>query len=96
MVRLLRREPVQTGMVRPFWVVVGFSRPANRLLAFWVMLVSVRRPGFGVFPPETPSRSFAANGVLGGSGYPTVRPGWRQRTPLPWEGLRGQLGRLGV
>ena len=65
MVRLLRREPVQTGMVRPFWVVVGFSRPANRLLAFWVMLVSVRRPGFGVFPPETPSRSFAANGVLG-------------------------------
>ena len=34
--------------------VAGFSRPANRLLGFWVVLVSVLGPGVGVCPPETP------------------------------------------
>ena len=35
------------------WVVDGFSRPVNRLVGVWVVLVNVLRAGFGVFLPET-------------------------------------------
>ena len=34
-----------------FQCVKAFSRPVNRLLGVWVMLVTGRQSGFGVFPP---------------------------------------------
>ena len=57
-----------------------------------VVLVIVLGAGFGVFPPETPSRGRATNGVLGNP-VPWLFAGWRQRSTLPlvagvgWGGL---------
>ena len=44
-------RPGQGGSVLQFWngwaaqVVAGFSRPLDRLVGFWVVVVSVRGPG---------------------------------------------------
>ena len=67
--------------------VAGFSRPANRLLGFWVVLVSVLGPGVGVCPPETPLEErrrrhtgAATAPIRWGTGSMAVR---RQRRTLP-------------
>ena len=65
----------------------GRSTPALKLASsLLVMLVNVPSLGFGVFPPETPSRRRAANRVLG-EPVTGLFAGWRQRTPFRW-GLR--------
>ena len=73
----------------------GSPRPPKRLVKFWVVLVSVRGLGVGVFPPETP-RGGEPPTACWGTRFHGCSPGGGSGAPFRWgAGVGGVVSTTG-